>query len=90
MDTKAALEHYTELARQAKALDRLCKDCQHVRNTEKEVALWKCAAPQGDIHFISPISGEPQVKRIWNFCEGERSATSVGCGPDGKWWEAKC
>lgn len=50
---------------------------------------WKCKSPKGEIHHRSPVTGKPATKREWDFCEGERSKSSSGCGPTGKWFRLK-
>lgn len=66
-----------------------CANCLHVSNTQAKPEFWKCAAPKGNIAYVNALTGKPDVKRVWNFCEGERSSSSTGCGEAGAWFEQR-
>lgn len=74
----------------AKLYAPACNDCADVEAVPGHPPeYWKCKSPQGEIHYTSPLTGQPTTKRVWEFCEGERSKTSEGCGPSGKWFRLK-
>lgn len=87
MDKIHTLEHYKQMADEIK---RTCSACRHAEYKKDEnFEYWKCRAPKGDIHYFSMVDGKQHVKRIWVYCQGERSPSSTGCGTEGNWWEPK-
>lgn len=71
---------------------KTCAECKHKTISESLPAdpnYWRCSAPQGSIRYLCALTGEEKIKRVWNFCEGERSESSTGCGQSGAWFEPK-
>jgi hypothetical protein len=67
-----------------------CKDCRHCRTVVlfflQRFDLAKCHAPQG--LMIDLVSGTLVPVKEENYCSVQRMFDS-GCGPSGKWFEAR-
>jgi len=62
---------------------KLCKDCKHAFHGID----WYCWRKKRD--EIDPVHGHTSKQHGVVKCHDERSRRWFGCGPEGKYWEAK-
>lgn len=61
-----------------------CITCRHLRRRHADApSQWMCAAPQAEM--VNPVTGG--VALAMGGMVGMLRATTLHCGPDGKWWE---
>jgi hypothetical protein len=73
-------------------LDRLCKDCAHLK-VDKHLPksqYWECKTSYTQVR--SPVDGEyystpPGLGMVATFCSVKRNDPTDPCGPEGKLWQ---
>jgi hypothetical protein len=63
---------------------KLCKDCKHANG---HGYYWSCHRSAEKV--ANPVHGLTFVIIKTKQCERERERKFFGCGPEGKYWEAK-